>query len=439
MDEATKRFASLSQAEAGYTPVSTVEGKACANCRWFRNAYDDFGDACQIVDDYPESIVSNGYCNRHEAAPALEPEPLPVYEVEIDEPLSEGEMSILKKAWHKLFPQKDDGFAVFKGTDERRYWVAKYTNNFKDRDNEYFTDAAHDEYVKLVNEGVYPMPELWTYHRRQTRHGVAEHVWKSGSFVFALGVFDDTPEAKHAYAFYTQHSGKIKLSHGFYYPSSAKKEGVYHKYRTFEISTLPAGTEANPYTDFQELETMALSEQVRKWIANVGGESMLQRVESMDKAAVQQTDALKGQGVDYKGLGLPTDDEAFKALRADYDKLAVKVAELQAELTTAQQTAQETESSAKQLVALLQPLVSLQEGNEATQKALTAVLEKQAELDKRWAEFSDLQAPATKSDDALLSKRELSFLDRVVTESKAADGGQSFLDQVTGQTTISES
>lgn len=244
----------LSQDETGYVALSTNAAQACANCRWFMAGMND----CHLVKAEPEPILPTGLCDRWELRAVEIEEPEMTEEgsgaFEVVEEWTDEERSLVKllsKLKDYIRPPQDDGFIVFKGLDNRRYWIAKYTNNFKDRENEYFTDAAHDDYVNKVTDGTYPMPELWTYHTRNTRHGVAERVWKSGGFVFALGSFDDTPEAQKAYAFYRRNRGKIKLSHGFYYPSSAKKDGVYHQYRTFEISTLPAGVEANPYTDFR--------------------------------------------------------------------------------------------------------------------------------------------------------------------------------------------
>lgn len=430
----------LDQSEVNYTALSTTDSQACANCRWFMA---DMGK-CHLVKCEPEPILATGWCDRWELReveieePESEEEDSGMVEtVELTEEDSIGLMRLVKRIG-ALFNPQDGGFAVYKGANGQRYWVAKYTNNFKDRDNEFFTDASHEEYVKLTNEGVYPMPELWTYHTRNTRHGVAEVVWKSGAFVFAAGIFDDTPEAVHAFDFYNRNRGKIKLSHGFYYPTTAKKQGVYHKYRTFEISTLPAGAESNPYTDFEEFSHMALSEQVRQWIATVGGESMLKRVETMDKAAVQETDALKGQGVDYKGaekpMGFAVDEKALTDLQAKTAALETELADMK----EAVKTAQETEAAAKQLVALLQPFTTLADSNEATQKALTAILQKQAEIDAKLAEFANLQPPASKAQDGLLQDREKTFLDRIVTESKTQDGGQSFLDRVINQTVITE-
>ena len=61
-----KAFAGyLSQSETNYVPLSAVNGKACANCRWFMN------DGCFIVASYePEPIIATGYCDRWEASPA---------------------------------------------------------------------------------------------------------------------------------------------------------------------------------------------------------------------------------------------------------------------------------------------------------------------------------------------------------------------------------
>lgn len=431
----------LDQSEVGYIALSTTPNQACANCRWFMA---DMGK-CHLVKCEPEPILATGWCDRWELReveieePESEEEDSGMVEtVELTEEDSIGLMRLVKRIG-ALFNPQDGGFAVYKGANGKRYWIAKYTNNFKDRDAEFFTDASHEEFVKLTMAGVYPMPELWTYHTRNTRHGVAEVVWKSGAFVFAAGVFDDTPEAVHAFDFYNRNRGKIKLSHGFYYPTTAKKQGVYHKYRTFEISTLPAGAESNPYTDFEEFSHMALSEQVRQWIATVGGDSMLKRVETMDKSAIAETDALKGQGVDYKGadkpIGFAVDDKAFTDLQA-------KTAALETELASmkeAVKTAQETEAAAKQLVALLQPFTTLADSNEATQKALAAVLQKQAEIDTKLAEFATLQPPASKAQSSLLQEREQSFLQKVVAESQNPDGGQSLLDRlVNGQTVIKE-
>jgi hypothetical protein len=45
---------------------------------------------------------------------------------------------------------------------------------------------AHEEYVDRVQKGLVPMPELWTWHTKGTRHGQADVVWKAGGFLLAL-------------------------------------------------------------------------------------------------------------------------------------------------------------------------------------------------------------------------------------------------------------
>lgn len=70
-DKTAKGWAFLTQAEAGYIPVSSNMPEACSNCRWF-NSWEDY-QPCRIVQsDNPYPIVSNGWCERWEAYPALD-------------------------------------------------------------------------------------------------------------------------------------------------------------------------------------------------------------------------------------------------------------------------------------------------------------------------------------------------------------------------------
>jgi hypothetical protein len=143
-----------------------------------------------------------------------------------------------------------------------------------------------------------------------------------------FGHFDDTPEAKHAIEFYQKNAGKITLSHMFHYPKTAKQNGVYYAYNTIEITTLPDGAEAFPYTSFEEFTFMPLSEQQREFIRGVGGDEMLKRAESADTKAIADTKTLEALGVESKGLdnfegaSIPaakSDLEAVKAVQTDIE------------------------------------------------------------------------------------------------------------------------
>lgn len=76
-----------SQADANYTPLSPNPDQLCDGCRWFV-AHSDGGPMCHLIDNYPSDIVATGRCDRWEARPEPEINPLPVVivdNVEMDE------------------------------------------------------------------------------------------------------------------------------------------------------------------------------------------------------------------------------------------------------------------------------------------------------------------------------------------------------------------
>lgn len=155
----------------------------------------------------------------------------------------------------------------FKGLDEKA-WFAVWSNNFKDREDEIFTEKAHDRYVARIEAKLVPLPELWVGHIKGSRIGQASAVWREGHMMVACGLYDETPQAKEA-AKNLKRGGNFTMSHGFRYPYWAKKDGVYHDYTTFEISILPTGMEANKFTAFEEVITMPLTEELEKHLSTV--------------------------------------------------------------------------------------------------------------------------------------------------------------------------
>jgi hypothetical protein len=275
----------LSQAETNYVPLSAVQGKACASCRWFM-AYGD----CYIVEDEPEPILATGYCDRHEATP--EPEPAQDVAEVIAEALgevledqaetiatsiyaspmwAERARKAFKSVFARLIPQKaQSDLVVIKGKDGKNYWLATFTNNFKDLENEILSESAHKDFEQRLDMGLTPMPELWAWHTEGTKHGQADAVWYQDHNMYAIGHFDDTPEATKAISYYR--SNPIKLSHGFVTPEWAFKDGVYEAYNTFEISTLPPSVAANPYTSFEEIKAMPVPEKREAFITELFGD-----------------------------------------------------------------------------------------------------------------------------------------------------------------------
>lgn len=329
MDTEEKYMMPLSQEESGYVPVSVTRGKMCANCRFF--CMNEENDSCMIVTSFPEPIMQTGYCNRWEAPPPMpEVEPVPVVIIEpaMDEEDS-GVMSVtpqkegvVSKLINRLFGNKQDftnPFTVFKAADGKPRWLATFSNNFEDRDGEIISEKAWDGWLKRVNMGLVPMPELWIGHIPGTKHGQADLVFAVGNFVVASGTFDATEEANAAVKYYTSKGRDTPLSHGFTFPKWAFKDGIYEVINTFEISTLPPPlVAANPFTEYEVIDMKEITpEQLAALEKVVGKDNASKIVTNLST----QSAKLQELGIAAKDFAepdaitpAPADDIATKAM-----------------------------------------------------------------------------------------------------------------------------
>lgn len=217
-------------------------------------------------------------------------------------------LSALGDKFTALFEKKqvEPHRAFFKAVGDR--WFAAWTNNFEDRDGEWFSEKAIEEYVQRVDVGVVPMPELWLWHVPGTRHGIADMVGGYKHFAIASGTFDDTDVGRAAKAHYAKHGHEYAMSHGFTYDAEQKKNGVYHQFNTFELSVLPEKAAANLFTSFQGVKEMELSEEKLAFVKRVGGDALLEKVETESKSVEEL-------GVRYKDFvtmskeDMPVDEE----------------------------------------------------------------------------------------------------------------------------------
>lgn len=258
----------LSQAEANYSPFGFTDQEGCGSCRWFRG----YENACAIVDgvivptgksdlfrplfpqdqmaellaDFSEDLAEVGTMLETGSAAADKKQ----HKRTLIDRLLRRDPNGKKEAETKPLFDTPSGFKVVGDNT----WIAWYTNPYQDRDGEWFAEKALDADIAFMHEtGDYP--ELWRYHigtpksNPVTRHGKAFAVTKAGRFVIAFGEFDKTPLADAFKAYYKEHPEQA-LSHGFYYDPEQKINRVYHKFHTFEISTLPPDVAANPFTSF---------------------------------------------------------------------------------------------------------------------------------------------------------------------------------------------
>lgn len=185
-------------------------------------------------------------------------------------------------------------------------WFAWWSNNFEDHDGEYFAEKAIDEYVRRVDVGAVPYPELWLWHTPGTKHGQAEWVGRIGHFAVAAGSFDDTPAGKAAQAHYAKAGGDYGMSHGFTYDPGQKSDGVFHQFNTFEISVLPAKAAANPYTQFSEVFEMEMDDEKFAFLARVlGSEEIAQQLVTATEDKSRAMEALDVRYKDFVRMDAP--------------------------------------------------------------------------------------------------------------------------------------
>lgn len=433
-DDFQKMFSLPTQQETNYRPAGGSTDHACSNCRFFLRNWEG-SPKCHLIENYPEPIESNGVCDRHEIGT---PEPLveePIL-VQIVDPMMDMEdsaemaLTVPKTIFQRvkdfaasLRPEpiiEQPAFTVFKTASGRNAWIARHTGKWIDRENEILSEQSHERYVQRVQAGKVNKPELWMWHAKGTKHGEAIVVWKTGGFVLAAGLFDDTAEGERMFQYYQKHSGKIKLSHMFHYPRETKIDGVYNEYNTIEITTLPDGAEAFPYTSFEEIQTMALPEIARNMIAEAGGKEMLDRVLAADSKAEADTKTLDSQGVAWKGYD-----------KYDENLLTEKLSPVDARLKAAEELLAKMADMPATISALNQSVKSLTDQLTDSQKSLTDALAKINELESKQALLTDLKPPASQSSETLLSDREKSLIDKVMEAAKQTDS-VSLIDSLMG-------
>ena len=270
IEESKAIIMKVDKAQAQYEPYGALDGRGCASCRWFSMS------SCYIVDG---DISPTGKSRFYEPVTAEQI----AYETMMDFEESEEYLEDIglledyekqtssfvdrvKGLFGKGKKQQDQFFGAptgFKMINDEKMWVAWHTNAYEDKDREYFAIKAIEKDIIRMNE-TKQYPELWRWHigeapqvnadgtfsyKWSTRHGKGINAFTIGNFACVIGTFDNTPMAEKFKAYY-RNNPDIELSHGFFYDPAQKKEKTYYDYKTFEISTLPKGKAANPYTRF---------------------------------------------------------------------------------------------------------------------------------------------------------------------------------------------
>lgn len=400
-EDKQKMHGRLTQSEVNYTPDYSGDEGRCASCRWFMaNA-----DACYLVEDYPDPILPTGRCDRQELSPSDEGDPgadMSGVSDETDVAMSDDEPDMDRreagplKAMHNVWQSVKNVFTPKPASSGLKVagntWLAVWSNNFEDRDGEWFSAKALDDYVYRVDHGLTPPPELWVWHIPETKIGQAKWVARHGHFMLASGTFDDAPHAQQAKAYYAQNPEKTSLSHGFTFDPDQFKDGVYNQFNTFEITLLPRGAEANRFTSLEGVKQMALSEEKRRDLERVfgGKEAVDELLADYDKAGK----ALEELGAAYKEF---TSDPRESGSETE----AVKTATDNADATF---TALFKDMMGDHAEVLEQTATMAKEVN-AVRKTVSEKLDKMAgEIDALRDEMQLRPRSASKSDETLLDE-----------------------------------
>lgn len=162
--------------------------------------------------------------------------------------------------------------AVWKEDDGTWRFIGIYTNNFQDVDKDIVTKAAHEKFVKGVDEGKYPKPVLVHWHEMGTAWGQVDGLALDDSgFMVAVGTVLKGHEKE---AEILSKMDDVGMSHMMIDVVRNERNPLYiDGYQTVEISDLPLWAAANKYTDFgisKKEASMALPEQKKDYLKAIG-------------------------------------------------------------------------------------------------------------------------------------------------------------------------
>lgn len=169
-----------------------------------------------------------------------------------------------------------EGMMIWKEADLYR-WFAVYSNSYRDVDNppEIISEKSHMNFVKEVDEGRLPYPELWHWHVKGTKYGQADFVAYDQDTGFAMAAGYILP-GHEAEAEALAAKDNIKVSHGMPPETVVRDEvddSVIVGHATVEISDLPDFAAANQLTGFMIIpqeDTMALPKEKKEYLQSLG-------------------------------------------------------------------------------------------------------------------------------------------------------------------------
>lgn len=202
--------------------------------------------------------------------------------------------------------ESNKAFSVKEMPDGSLRWLSRMSNNFKDRQGETITEAAHVEFIEWADKNN-SYPELWIWHIPGSRFGATDWMAYDKGFVCASGTIDDTEEAKTLAKSLSDSKEELGVSHGFVCLKT--KDGTITKYRSYEKSVLPLVNAANGWTGFDLLASIGREDKENEMAFNATKRAFLvgkgipdDQITAWESSNETMQKALTEQGISYKSM-----------------------------------------------------------------------------------------------------------------------------------------
>ena len=296
-----------------------------------------------------------------------------------------------------------EGLMLWKEDDGTFRFLAIYSNNYLDVEDEIISAKSHEDFVLGVENGDYPLPTLRHFHIPGTDWGQSEfvHYDKETGFAIAAGFILPGHESE---AEAIMEMDNIALSHGMtkesveYDPDDPR---VIVKHQTVEISDLTFESAANKLTSFQiikELEDMSLPQEKKDFLKDVGYSE--DAIASLDEKLKDGSALATSLGLDSKETDEEVADEK-KIENADAEGTVVADAVEETEDAVSDDAPTFNEKQTGELAAVLTLLTEniVKQVGELVDAKLAPVLE---ELDNERAEKDELLGQTPRGSGSLM-------------------------------------
>lgn len=142
--------------------------------------------------------------------------------------------------------------AIFKDADGNTWWFGVPTNKFIDRGKDILAESSHIDFVRALDEGEFPYPDLYIWHIPVVVGDTRMVDYDARGFLVASGLIFPEYESL-VYNILKNSDEPIGMSHAVKRVNVVRDESderIIRRYRSYEFSLLPLSKAANLYTAF---------------------------------------------------------------------------------------------------------------------------------------------------------------------------------------------